>query len=122
MFEALPEGVIFHAATGLDERASAQVQASMRKRLLRAFVARGHIESHGAKDLAVYAHGGGVSVDAGCVQSPDRAGLERLLRYCTRPPIAMDCLKQRGVDAVSLTSMLCDALTTTTGPMPVLSW
>ena len=89
VFEALPDGVIFHAATGLDERATAQVQANMRKRLLRAFVARGHIESHDAKDMAAYAHGGGFSVDAGVrIEAPDRAGLERLLRYCARPPFA----------------------------------
>ena len=73
----------------------------MRKRLLRAFVARGHIESHDAKDMAAYAHGGGFSVDAGVrIEAPDRAGLERLLRYCARPPFAMDRLKQRGADLV----------------------
>ncbi|OLP05048.1 putative transposase tnpA2 [Rhodoferax antarcticus ANT.BR] len=68
----------------------------MRKRILRAFVARGHIEACDAKDMAAYAHGGGFSVDAGVrIKADDRAGLERLLRYCTRPPFAMDRLKQR---------------------------
>jgi len=37
--------VIFHAATGLDESAIATVQANVRKRILRAFVACGHIEA-----------------------------------------------------------------------------
>jgi hypothetical protein len=79
----------------------AQVQANIRKRLLRAFVARGHLESHDAKDMAGYAHGGGFSVDAGVrIEAADRAGLERLLRYCARPPFAMDRLKQRGADLV----------------------
>jgi len=46
--------------------------------------------------MAAYAHGGGFSVDAGVrIEAPDRAGLERLLRYCARPPFAMDRLKQR---------------------------
>jgi len=101
VFEALPDGVAFHAATGLDEAAISQVQANLRKRILRAFVARGHIEACDAKDMAAYAHGGGFSVDAGVrIEAPDRAGLERLLRYCARPPFAMDRLKQRGADLV----------------------
>ena len=46
-------------------------------------------------------HGGGFPVDAGVrIEAPDRAGLERLLRYCARPPFAMDRLKQRGADLV----------------------
>jgi len=54
-----------------------------------------------AKDMAAYAHGGGFSVDAGVrIEAPDRAGLERLLRYYARPPFAMDRLKQRGADLV----------------------
>ncbi len=103
VFEALPNAlaVNFHAAMGLDEAAMAQVQADVRRRILRAFVARGHLEAHDAKDMAAYAHGGGFSVDAGvCIEAPDRAGLERLLRYCARPPFAMDRLKQRGHDLV----------------------
>ena len=78
-----------------------QVQARVRKRLLRAFVARGHLQSHDAKDMAAYAHGGGFSVDTGVrIEATDRAGLQRLLRYCARPPFAMDRLKQRGADLV----------------------
>ncbi len=61
----VPQVVKFHAATGLDESAIAQVQADVRRRILRAFVARGHLEAHDAKDMAAYADGGGFSVDAG---------------------------------------------------------
>jgi hypothetical protein len=100
-----PQSVIFHAATGLDEAAISQVQTNVRKRILRAFVARGHIEACDAKDMAERAasssHGGGFSVDAGVrIEGADRAGLERLLRYCARPPFAMDRLRQRGADLV----------------------
>ena len=100
--------ITFHPAQ-IDEatiaQMQAQVQASVRKRLLRAFVARGHLESHDAKDMneraASSQHGGGFSVDAGVrIEATDRAGLERLLRYCARPPFAMDRLKQRGADLV----------------------
>jgi hypothetical protein len=103
--ESAPQSVIFHAATGLDEAAISQVQADVRKRILRAFVARGHLEACDAKDIneraASSSHGGGFSVDAGVrIEAPDRAGLERLLRYCARPPFAMDRLKQRGADLV----------------------
>jgi len=38
VFEAQPDGVAFHAATGLDEAAISQVQANVRKRILRAIV------------------------------------------------------------------------------------
>jgi len=75
------------------------VQVNVRKRILRAFVARGHIEACDAKDMAAYAHGGGFSVDAGVrIEAVDRAGLDRLLRYCARPPFAIDRLKQRGAE------------------------
>ncbi len=41
------------------------------------------------------------SVDASvCIEATDRAGLERLLRYCGRPPFAMERLRQRGADLV----------------------
>ena len=122
VFEALPgaqadadspesgnaQSIKFHPAQ-IDEVAithvQTQVQNSVRKRLLRAFVARGHLESHDAKDMneraASSQHGGGFSVDAGVlIEATDRAGLERLLRYCARPPFAMDRLKQRGADLV----------------------
>jgi hypothetical protein len=49
--EPAPQSAIFHAATGLDEAAFRQVQANVRKRILRAFVARGHLDAHDAKDL-----------------------------------------------------------------------
>jgi len=94
-------GVNFHPAAGLDEAAFATVQADVRRRLLRAFVARGWLEAHDAKAMAEYPHGGGFSVDAGvCIAATDRAGLERLLRYCARPPFAMERLRQRGEQLV----------------------
>ena len=41
------------------------------------------------------------SLDASIrVEGPDRAGLERLLRYCARPPVAPERLEQLGEDAL----------------------
>ncbi len=77
------EGVVFHAAAGLDTRAVANVQARVRQRMLRAFVRRGLIEEDDAGKMAGWDHGGGFSVDASVrIEGTDRAGLERLLRYC----------------------------------------
>lgn len=46
--------------------------------------------------MLAYQHRG-FSVDAGvCIQAHDRAALERLLRYCARPPFAMECLRKEG--------------------------
>ncbi len=46
-----------------------------------------------------------VNIDRQCIgqrlkHPVDRTGLERLLRYCARPPFAMERLKQRGADLV----------------------
>jgi len=43
--QAPPPGVVFHPVTGIDADAVAQVQTTWRKRILRAFVARGLLES-----------------------------------------------------------------------------
>ena len=61
---------------------------------------RGLLESCDAKEMLGYQHSG-FSVDAGvCIQAHDRAALERLLRYCARPPFAMDRLRKEGAALV----------------------
>jgi hypothetical protein len=87
--------VVFHAATGLDAAAIAQVQAQVRQRALRAFVRRGLIGNGDRDEMMGWEHGGGFSLDASvCIEGRDRAGLERLLRYCARPPFALEHLQQ----------------------------
>ncbi len=45
--------------------------------------------------MASWDHGGGFSLDASVrIEGPDRSGLERLLRYCARPPFALERLEQ----------------------------
>ena len=98
--QSLPPGIVFHPASGIDETAVAQVQADLRRRILRAFVGRGLLESGDAKEMLAYQHSG-FSVDAGvCIEADDRAALERLLRYCARPPFAMDRLRKEGAELV----------------------
>ena len=92
--------VIFQPASAIDETVAAQVQATLRRRILRAFVGRGLLESFEAKDMLGYQHSG-FSVNASvCIEGQDRAGLERLLRYCARPPFAMDRLRKEGAALV----------------------
>ncbi|MDP2761583.1 MAG: transposase, partial [Sideroxyarcus sp.] len=44
-------------------------------------------------EMLSWEHGGGFSLDASvCISGTDRAGLERLLRYCARPPFALEHL------------------------------
>lgn len=75
--------VDFHAATGLDTAAIAQVQAQVRKRTLRVFVRRGLIGKGDRDEMMGWEYGGSFSMDASvCIGGTDRAGLERLLRYC----------------------------------------
>ncbi len=98
--QSSPRSVMFHPASAIDETAVAQVQATLRRRILRAFVGRGLLESFEAKELLAYRHSG-FSVDTSVrIEANDRSGLERLLRYCARPPFAMERLRKAGNDLV----------------------
>ena len=98
--QARAPGVIFHPASGIACEVVAQVQASLRKRILRGFVGRGLLEGFEAKEMLAYRHSG-FSVDTSvCIAAHDRAGLERLLRYCARPPFAMERLRKAGGELV----------------------
>lgn len=80
--QASSPGVAFHPANGIDADTVAQVQTTLQKRILRAFVGLGVLESCDAKDMRAYAHSGFLVVAGVCIQAQDRATLERLLRYC----------------------------------------
>jgi hypothetical protein len=73
----------------------AAVQHQVRRRVLRWFARAGHLDAADARDMASWDHGGGFSLDASVrIEGPDRSGLERLLRYCARPPFALERLEQ----------------------------
>jgi hypothetical protein len=62
---------------------------------LRVFVRRGLLPRDDARAMGQWAHGGGFSVDGSVrIEAADRAGRERLLRYCARPPFALDRLRE----------------------------
>ncbi len=85
------QSLAFFEATALDADAIAQVQTTVRRRILRAFVRRGLLESDVRKEMEHWNHGGGFSVDASVrIEGRDRQALERLLRYCARPPFALE--------------------------------
>jgi len=88
-------GVAFHPASGVDAPAIAAVHATVRKRLLRAALRRGLMSADDAQTMANWEHGGGFSVDAAVrIEAHERDGLERLLRYCARPPFALERLRE----------------------------
>jgi hypothetical protein len=91
--------VKFHALAHLSVDAIAQVQNEAKRRIVRAFVKRGLLDSIDGEVMLLARHGGGFSVDASvCIAGDDRTGLERLLRYCARPPFAMERLHRKGQD------------------------
>jgi hypothetical protein len=85
--------VRFHE-TLLTEADIQQVQTLVRKRVLRWFSRQSYLDRDDAKEMAQWGNGGGFSVDASVrIEGHDRAGLERLLRYCARPPFALERLE-----------------------------
>ncbi len=75
-----------HAAPLLDE-----VQAKVRRRLLRALTRRGVLEPEDAETMASLDHRDGFSLDASVrIEGADRQGQERLLRYCARAAFALE--------------------------------
>jgi hypothetical protein len=92
-------GAVFHPTTAIDAPAIATLQAKVRRRLLASVVRRGLLAPDDAQAMAQWAHGGGFSVDASVrIEAADRAGRERLLRYCARPPFALQQLHELGFE------------------------
>ena len=89
----------FHPARAHELDAAAF--AGVRTRALRTFAKRGLIDRDDAAEMRAWAHDGGFSVNGSVlIEGTDRTGLERLLRYCARPPFALEHLHQR--DALHL--------------------
>jgi hypothetical protein len=79
----------FFAAKPFSADCIVQGQQTVRRRLLGAFVKGVYIHSAEDKTTQSHPHGCGFSVDASVrIGKHDRAGLERLLRCCARPPFA----------------------------------
>jgi len=90
VFSKDPNGeALFHPALELDTDDFLSVQTKMRARGLRWMRRHGHLDSMAVASLDSMDHAGGWSVDASVhIEEWDRQGLERLVRYCARPPIS----------------------------------
>ena len=83
----------FHEATLLTPEHWGELERTVQRRVLRSFRRRGLLEEHAATDMLTWQASGGFSVDASVrVEGDDRAGVERLVRYCARGPLALERL------------------------------
>jgi hypothetical protein len=88
-------GARLHEARGVGPETVAEIQAHVRRRLLRAAARRGLLERQHAQAMGAWDHAGGFSLDASVrIEAHDRHGLERLLRYCARPAFALERLRE----------------------------
>jgi hypothetical protein len=96
-------GVRFHEATGLEARDAETLARTVQLRVLRWFARRGLLDSTTAADMRTWRGTGGFSVDGSVrIEGEDRAGLERLVRYCARGPLALERLHApAGIAALS---------------------
>ena len=92
---------IFHPALDLDRTDFRAVQAKMRHRGLLWLLRHGHLDDDAVHILDALEHAGGWSVDASAtVPGWDRKGLERLVRYCARPPLSQERLGRLNQDTL----------------------
>ena len=86
--------VRFHEATHFSADDARALTPILQRRVLRLFQRRGLLEEHTVRDMLTWQGTGGFSLDASVrIDGSDRAGRERLLRYCARPPFALDRLR-----------------------------
>jgi hypothetical protein len=96
-------GVRFHEATSLEARDAEALARTVQLRVLRWFARRGLLDPFTAADMRTWRGTGGFSVDGSVrIEGEDRAGLERLVRYCARGPLALERLHApAGIAALS---------------------
>jgi len=101
VFEPLKAGgVQFRQSSALTPEAAAVIEAQVRRRVLHWFSRHGLLDPDDARDMLTWEHGG-FSLDAGVrIAGDDRAGLERLLRYCARPPFVLERIEQVSEDRI----------------------
>ena len=87
--------ITFHKLSTLIEEDIQAVQERVRLRVLKSFKRSG-FEDHDVENMKTWNGGGGFSVNGTArIHENDREGLERLLRYCARPPFALERIKQQ---------------------------
>jgi hypothetical protein len=86
--------VRFHEATHFPADDTGTFAPVLQRRILRLFQRRGLLDEHTVDHMLTWQGTGGFSVDAAVrIHGSDRAGRERLIRYCARPPFALDRLR-----------------------------
>jgi hypothetical protein len=84
----------FHPASDLGSKDIQRLQQTLRCRTLRLFLRRGLLDEPTVENMLTWQAAGGFSLDASVrFSGTDRAGRERLLRYCARPPFALERLR-----------------------------
>ena len=92
--EEVDAEVRFDEATHFSADDASALTPVLQRRILRLFQRRGLLEEHTVDDMLTWQGTGGFSLDASVhILGSDRAGRERLLRYCARPPFALDRLR-----------------------------
>ncbi|MFQ5538600.1 MAG: transposase, partial [Gemmatimonadota bacterium] len=90
-------GVEFHEASELEPRHWQELQHTVQKRVLRYFRRHDLLGASTTADMLTWQGTGGFSIDASVrIEGHDRHGLERLVRYCARPPFALHRLHAMG--------------------------
>jgi len=87
----------FHEASELEPRHWQELQRTVQKRVLRYFRRHDLLDESATADMLTWQGTGGFSIDASVrIEGHDRHGLERLVRYCARPPFALHRLHAMG--------------------------
>ena len=82
--------VSFAEATELTEQDLTDITAKVQKRILRYLVRHDYLSSSDADGMLQWEHDGGFSINNTVrIEDWDREGLERLIRYCARPPFSV---------------------------------
>ena len=95
LFTEQSDGTVrFDEATHFHADDAHDLQRTVQRRVLGLFRRRGLLDVHTVADMLTWQAAGGFSLDASVrVPASDRAGRERLLRYCARPPFALERLR-----------------------------
>ncbi len=108
----------FHQASALEPPHWLDLQYVVQRRVLRYFRRQGLLDEADAYSMLGWQGSGGFSIDASVrISGHDRDGLERLIRYCARPPFALERLHAPN-GAASLSSPDARLLYRFPGPTP----
>jgi hypothetical protein len=86
--------VTFHNATPLSADDVLRLERTLQRRVLRLFQRRGLLDEGTVENMLTWQASGGFSLNASVrIHGSDAGGRERLLRYCARPPFALERLR-----------------------------